>query len=334
MEHNIEQIIHSLEEQFNGDSKHDVQILRDYCRSLERSDESLAIITAIGRYAAEHFPDEDIVREAKKFEETFGHFMDLTQHAQQCMKEKKFEEALKDFQEIIGDVRPPEDEEKRHCSFFHPFEEMIFRSNNPDIKEIERISTLPQVVYMQMGSALFELKRYDEAREAYINAQKLSPVSPAIHFELAQIAKIQNDLDTVRDILKNVYPYLYTRSQLARFYREHAGLAMIDEKYDLAAALIYLSIDYEDSGIARAQLNSLAKHRGVDLSKPKVDTVKARLGEANIPVGPAPQVYELAMYIGKQMKRPYPQVARMAFTIAYELTHFEPLLREIESLPA
>lgn len=331
MDKKIEEIIQSLEAQFTGDSHHDVDVLRQYCRSLPRNEENLAVVTAVGRYAAEHFPDEEVVKDAKRFEEAYTRFTDMIEKAQGCLKAGKFEEGIALFEELVGEVKPPVEENKKYCSFVHPFEEMLFRSGYGREKEVERISTLPQFIYMQMGGAYFEMKRYEDAKKYYGMALELCPVSFPIYMELLQIAKVEKDMDECRRLLDVVYPYLFTRGHLARFYREYAGLAMIEEQFELALSLIYLSLDYEDSGQARAQLNSIAKHREVDLSKPKIDTVKQRLADAKIPLGPSPSVYELAMYIGKQMKGVYPDAARMAFSIAYDITHYEPLLREIES---
>ena len=331
MDKKIEDIIASLEAKFNGDKTHDIEVLRQYCHDLPRSDENLAIVTAIGHYVAEKFPDDDAVKEAKKFEESFQRFTQLIDEGQACIKAKQFEGAIEKFMAVIGEVRPAEASDRVYCSFVHPFEEMLFRANYTDDKKIERISSLPLYLYMQTAGAFFELQRYDEAKDKYNDALKLNPVSVAVLFELIQIAKVQHDLPEVRRLLAQVHSLIFTRHYLARFYREHAGLAMMEEKYQLALCLIYLSMEYEDSGQARAQLNSLAKHRGVSLAKPAVDTVKARLGEAGIPVGPEPKVYELAMYIGKQLKLISPDAARMAFSIAYELTHYAPLLKEMES---
>lgn len=331
MAENINDILSGLEKQFNGDINHDVEILRNYCRSLERNEENFGIITAIGHYASEKFPEADAVKEAKQFEESFIHFQDLIDEANGFMKEKKFEQAAEKLCEIIGEVKPPVNARTYYCSFNHPFEEMLFRSGYKEGKAIERISTLPETLYYQLGYSYFELKKYAEAKESWNNALKLNPVCTRTMFELISLAKVQEDYEEARSLLKDVHPMLFTRGQLARFYREHASLAIIEEKFDLAAALIYLSIDYEDTPQARAQLNALAKHRGVDLSKPSVDTVKARLTDAKIPIGPAPSVYELALYIGKQMKPVYPDVAKMAFSIAYDITHYQPLLKEISN---
>ncbi|MBQ9242511.1 MAG: tetratricopeptide repeat protein [Proteobacteria bacterium] len=327
----FQDIISSLEKQFNGDQAHDIEIVREYCRNLPQSEESLRIVTALGRYAAEKFPDEPMVKDAHKIEEALTGFMDKIHHAQDCLREKKYEEALAGFEEVIADVKPPKVEGKRQYSFSHPFEEMILRASSRDNSPIERISPLPEVLYYQKGVCCFEMKRYAEAREAYQNALELNPVNVRTWFEIAQIDKIEGKYEDLRALLLKVHPMLFTRGMLARFYREEAGLAMIEEKYDLAVPLIYISLDYEDTPQARAQLNALAKHRGVNLSKPTADAARKSLEAAKIPVGPAPQVYQLAIDIGNTMKKAHPEIAKMAYAIAYDVTHYEPLLKELNA---
>lgn len=328
---NIKENLALLETQFNGDEAHDMGILQDYVRSLGNVDDKATLIAEIGRFFIKKYPNSELATGAKKIEEYVNEFQEKIQNAQSLLRNKKFEEAVSAFDELIGENKPPESKEKRYYAFTHPFEEMLCRTNiQNDERPIERISTLPEILYYQKGAALFELKKYSESKEAFESCLKLNPADARVYFELAQIAKAENDLDTLRSLLKTMYPYLFTRHHLARFYREYAHIAMVEERFDLAVALIYISIDYEDAQPARAMLNAVAKHKGVNLSKPNVQEVQKRLGDAKIPIGPCPSVYELAIHIGKTMRRTYPQIAKMAFGIAYDITHYEPLLRELQ----
>lgn len=328
---NIKEALALLEKQFNGDETHDMGILQDYVQSLGNVDDKATLIAEIGRFFIEKYPNSELATGAKKIEEYVTAFQEKLQNAQNLLKEKKFEEAVTAFDELIGENKPPESKEKRYYAFTHPFEEMLCRTNiQNDERPIERISTLPEILYYQKGAALFELKKYNESKEAFESCLKLNPVDARVYFELAQIAKANNDLDELRSLLKTMYPYLFTRHHLARFYREYAHIAMVEERFDLAVALIYISMDYEDAQPARAMLNAVAKHKGVNLSKPTVQDVQNRLGDAKIPIGPCPSVYELAIHIGKTMRKPYPQIAKMAFGIAYDITHYEPLLKELQ----
>lgn len=322
----------SLLARFNGDENHDIAILRDYLSKLERIDENIPIIKAIGNFCAERFPNADFVKAAKKIEEAFDDFKQKMDKAQTFMKNKDYPNAVAAFREIIGNVAPESENGKLKFAFGHPFEEMIYRMNFKEEGKIERISELPVLIYMQLGSALFEMQNYGEAKTAYEDALKLNPVNLFVWFELIQIAKLQKDYQGMRAILGKIHPYIFTRHFLARFYREYAFLAMLDGLYDLCVALTYLSMDYEDDQHARAQLNAVAKKPGVNLNKPTVEAVKKILSENQIPIGPARAVYENAFQIGQQTKNAYPQVAKMALGIAYDLTHYQPLLKEIERL--
>lgn len=326
MEEKIQETIHTLESQFTGDEAHDLEIVRHYLGTLDRTEANIPLVKALGAYCVQKFPNSEIVQSAKQIEEAFDYFHSRVREAQTCLKEKKYEDAVAIYREIIGKSKVERsDGDVLKFAFTHPFEEMIYRMDTEETRKIERISALPVLLYYELGIALFELQRYDEAKEAYNAALALNPVNPLPHYELIQIAKLTGDLDSIREILAKVHRYLFTRPQLARFYREQAQLAIFEEKYDLAVTLVYISMDYDDCGQARAQLNALAKHKGTDLSRPKANDAKARLEAEKIPVGPYAPIYESAMQIGAQTRQKYPEIAKMAYGIAYDLTHFKPI---------
>lgn len=333
MEKNFEELLKPLQAQFNGDQNHDVDILRQYIASLDKNDpENIPVIRAIGAYCMQHFPDADFVKQAKKAEEAIVAFQNKIADAQKALSEKNYEDAIEKFNEIIGENPIESKENERKFAFHHPFEEIIYRMNFQENQTIDRLSPLPLIILCQLGTAHFELKHYDEAKQAYEKALTLNPVYATALFECIQIAFIRENLDDVQSLLTKIHPYLFTRRQLSRFYRDYAKLAILQQKYDLASTLTYISIDYEDTPQARATLNSLAKHKGTDLNKPSTDLAKARLADAKIPMGPYPPVYESAIQIGQQTRKQYPQIAKMAFGIAYDITHYHPLLRELDAL--
>ena len=331
MAHDPAQIIAELERQFTGDAEHDLDVLRQYCATLPHTDDNVDIITAIGHYVLAHFPDAAETANARLFEKSYDEFESLVQKAQDALRARRFEEAATLYGRLIDDVRPTNTPDAYYFAFAHPFEEMIVRATHLyDDRRIERIPQLPAMLYFQQGSALFELARYDEARDAFRNVLALNPVSAPAFFELIQIAKARRDFDEVRALLRKAYPYLFTRHFLARYYREHANLATYDNRHALAVALLHLSMDYEQSPQAVAMLENLRDACGADVTLPPVARIKELLTAADIPVGPNPATYELAILIGNQMKPIHPDVAKMAYAIAYDLTHYQPLLQELE----
>ena len=328
----INAITAELKAQFNGQREHDLQIIRDYCEKLSDSPADQAILAAIARFSLTEYPDPEAIKKAQKLGEAIKQFDARVTELQKMAAEKKFEEAAKGFEEILSGMVPVETEDTRYLSFSHPFESFLFNAYNQDKRKVVQISNLPEVLYYQYATILFELKRFDEAKTQLEFCLKLNPANVRARFELVEIAKVNQDLEEVRRLLLEVHPYIFTRSALARYYRNQAYLANLEGKFRLAVAMVYVSLDYEESPIARAQLNALAKVKGTDLSRPKIDEVQTLIQDTGIFLGPSKNVYDLAIEIGGRMREKNPDIARMAFIIAYEITHYKPLLRDLARL--
>jgi len=328
----IDNVINNLKSKFNQDKEHDMQVIRDYCENLTDSPEDQTILAAVARFASVEYPDAEANQKAAKLGEAVKQFHERIVELQKLAADKKFEEAAAGLAEILGGMNPVELDDRRLMTFNQPFEEMLFRARDTDSKPIVRISNLPEILYYQYATILFELKRYDEAREQLNKCIKLNPCDARAYFELAEIAKIDQNFDEVADLMAKVHPILFTRRALARYYRTLAFVENMRGNFRRAVAMIYVSIDYEDTPIARAQLNALAKVKGTDLSRPSIDDVRKLIEGTNIVLGPNQQVYELAVSVGAQARQRNPELARMAFFIAYDITHYKPLLRELARL--
>lgn len=62
---NIDKIWADLEKKFNGDANHDVQVVQEYCRTLPPCEESAKLVGALGKQAAEKFPEADAIKMGK-----------------------------------------------------------------------------------------------------------------------------------------------------------------------------------------------------------------------------------------------------------------------------
>ena len=328
----INSTISQLKAQFTQDRDHDLQIIRTFCESLTDSPEDQATLAAVARFAMTEYPDAAATENAKKLGEAINKFHARIDELQKMAAAKRFEEAAAGFAEIIGEVAPVETEDKRYLSFNHPFESILFQARNKDKRPVIQISNLAAILYYQYATILFELKRFEEAREQLKNCLALNPVDTRAYFELAEVEKAEKNLEEVRRIMSDVHPLIFTRNALAHYYRTQAFLANMDGKFRLAVAMVYVSLDYEENPIARAQLNALAKVKGTDLSRPKLDEVKSLIDGTGIFLGPNQNVYNIALDVGAQTRAKNPNIARMAFMIAYDLTHYKPILRDLAKL--
>ena len=105
MEQKIRKIIASLEAQFTGDEEHDLGVVSKDLGSLERSVETAQIAKAIGHYCIDKFPNSDIARSAKAVEGLFDQFHTKLSKARECLHDKKFEEAVAIYRELIGGTK-------------------------------------------------------------------------------------------------------------------------------------------------------------------------------------------------------------------------------------
>ncbi len=328
----IDNVINHLKSQFNQDQEHDMQIIREYCETLTDSPEDQTILAAVARFASIEYPNAEANQKAAKLGEAIKDFHERVIALQKMAAERKFEEAAAGLAEILDGMNPVELEDRRLMTFNQPFEEMLFRARDTDSRPIVRISNLPEILYYQYATILFELKRYTEAREQLEKCIKLNPCDARAYFELAEVAKVEQNFDEVEEIMAKVHPILFTRRALARYYRTMAFVENMRSNFRRAVAMIYVSLDYEDTPIARAQLNALAKVKGTDLSRPRVDEVRQLVEGTKIVLGPNQQVYDLAVSVGAETRQRSPELARMAFFIAYDITHYQPLLRELAKL--
>ena len=332
----LDGIIAELEKEFTDDINHNVQVIQDYCKNLPKSDENLRKAIALGQYAAAKFPDADEVKKSReefeKMNEAAQKLQERVNAVQELVKNKDLEGAIAGLREIIDGAVKPEDDSKRLVSFSHPFEEVLFSANHDknDTRSLIRVSNLMEMLNLQLGSLLAETGKYDEARDALHKSLEFNPVSAHAHLELTRVALLQKDFDGAFEILKAAYPFLFTRPTLAAYYCFLAEVVEnLDKNYPLAVAYSYVSLDYAENTRAREGLNRLAKNTGVDLSKPKAETVRKLAVDAGLPLGPSPAVCELAVKAGRQLKGRNPEVAKQFLSIAYDLTRQESLLKEI-----
>lgn len=329
MTDDIDKILEKLKQSLTGEREHDLEQIRRYAAGLGSSPKDIAILSALGYLAAQRFPDIEAASVSEQLGTAMQLFHEKLERAQELAKARKFVEAEQAYREFIADISIDDIEDQRRLSFNHPFEEMIFRAHDKDSRPIVRISNLPQVVFYQYGTILLELAKYDEAKAALINCQKLNPVDVRPLFELAEIAKLEQDFDEVERLMAIAHSRIFTRKDLAKYYRSQAFIANMRKQFRLAVAMVYISLDYDESPIARAQLNALAKIKGIKLSKPKVDESRKLVEGTKIQLGPSEAIVDLALHIGQTTKMVHPSISHMAYSIAYDMTHYKPLLNEL-----
>ena len=331
----VDEAIKELEKQFTDDDNHNVQIIQDYCRALPKDEENFRIAMTLGQYAAARFPEADEVKKSRaEFEEMNAKAAQIKQRVndvQETIKAGNIEQAIADLRSILDDVKPPADETHRLISFSNPFEEVLFSALIKESRPLVRISNLNEMLTLQLGSLLAQTAKFDEAREAFTRVIELNPVSAPANLELANILIHEKNYEAAFEQLQNAYPLLYSQDFLTfYFYLLAVVVENLDKNYELAAAYANLCLVYHDNGPAHEMLERLAKDHHVDTTCPSPEEMKRLADDANLPIGPHPEIAQLALQAARQIKAAQPEIARQFFQIAYDLTGQDAILKEMK----
>lgn len=331
----IDAAIAELEKQFNGDPDHDVQVVRDYCKDLPKSEENLKITLALGQFAAAKFPQAEIVKKSKedydKMQSDAAKLKTRLDAIQETIKNGDYDKAIEDIQGVIAETPIPNDPERRLVSFSHPFEEILFKEKFNETRMLVRISNFMEVIHLELGGLLLEKKRFDEARDAINKALDFNPVSNHAMLEMAHSYLVEGDYNAAFNELQKAYPLLFSRPMLAIYFCFLGEVAEnLDKDYELAATCCHISNDFAENKGATDLLERLATEHHVKKDKPNFDKIQQVMTDAGLPFGASVDVCQLAMKAGRELKPAYPDIAVQIFGIAYDLTGDKEILKEMK----
>lgn len=112
-----------------------------------------------------------------------------------------------------------DDSVSMYFTFNNLFGELLYMIRNKPKKDVRRSDIPFAEIYLQYGSLLFELKRYEEAREMLKKAVRWNPCNTQIAFEYAETFKIVGDLESFFKVSVDTSNIAYTPNDIARCYR-------------------------------------------------------------------------------------------------------------------
>jgi len=200
------------------------------------------------------------------------------------------------------------------------------------------VRIMPQNIwhlYHLCGYLYFEMKRFDEAAAFLTKAIKINPVNTAAIFEVSEIYKVNKDWDPYRKLAGVCHSVSYTRSDLARSYRNYGFYFIEQKKYDVATAVYHFSLFYEPESVsAQSELFVIQQITGKVASMPSMDKIKKLFKKNDIPLGPNPIVLEIAAAIaGIMEKEGHNDAARYYLSMLYDLTGSDDVKKRLDALP-
>ncbi|MFA5625226.1 MAG: hypothetical protein WC966_09265 [Bradymonadales bacterium] len=330
-------VIDEIRSKLNGEAAHDMAILQKYSQKYAESPDGALIIQEIGKIYLDNYADAGHVFSENISDELMQGLEDELRRIGNLAATGKTSEAIEGIEVLIKvaqEALQEQQEDSEFYSFETPVEHLIFTQLCPHKEDAMILPLLYDKLYYMYGSLLFEAGELAKSKAAFEAALRFNPVKVAAYFELGELAKLDNDLEELARLTKKAWEYSFLRMQLARCYRNYAHIALKQRKTRLAAALIKLSQDYQPSVIAERMRQSLQRMDPKAQQLARLSSLKNLLASEDIELGPHMAVYEALLQLAAATRNNDPELSLSGFELAYELTHYKPILDDIASLKA
>ena len=230
--------------------------------------------------------------------------------AEMIIEEVGFQIYMKNFERALYLMKPLVEDADKKCEnidnkvneyhyFNNEIEEILYVELFKPAKELEQMPEDFAYIYYKYGAVLYELEKYDEAKAAFKKANKINPVKVQILFALAEISEMDENWDEYLDITSRCLKYSYLREDIARCYRNYGFYFSEHGNYEIAAALLLLSMHYDQESNVDVldELSYISDEigRNIEPLSPK-ETLKI-LKKNNIQAGPSALVLSIILSI-------------------------------------
>ena len=169
----------------------------------------------------ELIPDDMKEELTKSIQEETDKYEQPMEEAKECIRNNDFDKALDILGKAVAEIEEhpmyQSDSVTEYYYFEEPMQELLYRRINNPAKEIKRAGLDYMSMYYLYGSVLVELGCIEDAREALGKARRWNPASTTAAFEYAETYKMVSDLDNFVKVTKEIYPYIYRKTDFARF---------------------------------------------------------------------------------------------------------------------
>ena len=337
-----EETMAEIEAGLTGDPKHDIKYLKEQCDKYKDSENGREIVRACGRLMAKALPEDAMAEINKALNKDFSKFEKKLNEVKKCQIEKNFGKALELLEPLIKDMEGMEsnglyadDSVSEYYCFDDPMEEVLYAHFNNCQKELRHCDIPYATAYMQYGSLLIDLDRWDDAQKALKKALEWNPSSTHIIFELGETYKHANELDLYFKTIIDAFKYCYEPHSLARAYRNIGYYFIEKELYDEAIAAYFMSYHFEQSELVQNELMYINKISGKEIVQPSIDDMKKVADKYGFTIGAHEDVLGIAFAIGKDAMgngKSGNETAKYFFSIVYNLTGDDDIKQLIDKL--
>ena len=333
------EIMEKITSGLTGEKDHDAAYLMEQCDQYKSHEMAKEIIRACSRLLYSFISEEDRQKMTQVIMNTSQGYESILEEAQFKVYQKKYTEALTLLENLVREVEDTgmykDDQVSEYHCFAEFFEEVLYREWKKPQKDLRGCDFPYALIYLRYGSLLFELKRFDEAREALSIAMKWNPANAYIAFEHAETYKAQGQFEEFRQKTLDAFRYAFRPDQVARCLRNLGYYYVEKGLWEAAVACYERSLAFDpEAKEAISELYYIRDKSGVDFQHNSPEELE-RLGQQfGFPTEPDSDVIGLAYAYGKHfLEQNNIDGAKYCFQIVYGLTKDERIKYLLEKLP-
>lgn len=281
-----------------GDARKDIAYLNAQCEKYKNHPQGKEVVRACGRMMF-NLISEDQKKDLASTLQNHGLWQDsVLEEVQFKIHQQRFDEALALIEPLIAryekqNLYADDAVSEYHC-FTEPMEYDLYAFYSRPTKTVRRSPINYAAVYLQYAVLLFDLNRHADALKALDKALKWNPVSVQIRFEYGQNLIRLGRQKEYEAAVKHIFHFAFRPSDVAQCYRGLGFLYAEQKKYELAACCEVMSLQYESSNKAQAELCFIYDKLGYRYD-PTLDQIRTQLEENDVPIGPDSNMMQLAV---------------------------------------
>ena len=215
-------------------------------------------------------------------------------------QDHNYEEAIPLFNEYIDQVLELNKNEKHWTTCNNLLEFYIYCYIEQPKEEIGDLNYRINNAYLYLAMIEFEKGNNEQAIANINKGLKYNPVDTKLLFEKAENYKALHDMKNFNSTNQYLYKYIYTKSDLAKYYR-NLGYYYIEKKeYDIAKAVYLYSLRFEKNQIVNKELEYIISKS--DDTLPTKNRLENILSSKSIPLFIDENVIDIIIKLDNELK--------------------------------
>ena len=285
----LNEIIKMIESELTGDPEQDAGIWNEWGERYRGQPGSEPLLHEIGRRLFALLLEEEGDEPEEIYNDMVESADDDYEEACRLIDRGQLDEALGKLLVLTEVIRVyPLPEETIWMDFSSYLDSLVYMDHYSEEigdREIGRHPMHPGRILYTCGSLLIEMDRADEAIQPLEMLVSLDPVCPKYLFELGEAYKRCGRIRDAYDTALYSIHYASNRAELARGYRDLAYCLCESENFEDAVMLYLLSLRYQSSRRAEAELQWIRKKSGISAENYDEEMILQCCSRLEIPVG-------------------------------------------------